>query len=60
MSYSLRLPQTQGLFLRGQPSTANVVDVISAGPDAARTYLGGHRDELRMPGYSRFIKGRVG
>ena len=40
---------------------AGFVDVCCFGPeDAARTYFGGRRDGLRMPGYSRLIKGRVG
>ena len=40
---------------------AGFVDVCCFGPeDAARTYLGGRRDGLRMPGYSRLIKGCVG
>jgi methyltransferase (TIGR00027 family) len=40
---------------------AGFVDVCSFGPeDAARTYLGDRRDGLRMPGYSRLIKGCVG
>ena len=40
---------------------AGFVDVRCFGPeDAARTYLAGRRDGLRMPGYSRLIKGYVG
>ena len=40
---------------------AGFVDVRCFGTeDAARTYLAGRRDGLKMPGYSRLIKGRVG
>jgi O-methyltransferase involved in polyketide biosynthesis len=40
---------------------AGFVDICCFGPeDAARTYLAGRRDGLRMPGYSRLIKGHVG
>jgi hypothetical protein len=40
---------------------AGFVDVCCFGPeDAARTYLGGRRDGLRMPRFSRLIKGCVG
>jgi methyltransferase (TIGR00027 family) len=40
---------------------AGFVDVCCFGPeDAARTYLAGRRDGLRMPGYSRMIKDYVG
>jgi methyltransferase (TIGR00027 family) len=40
---------------------AGFVDVSCFGPeDAARTYLADRRDGLRMPGYSRLIRGCVG
>ena len=52
------MERTDGIPLFVEEMTKAVLEAESEG--AARTYFGGRRDGLRMPGYSRLIKGCVG